>query len=257
MAPIPPLHAREILESITSRATTILHSLEQHLPLQHRDASPSLNALPQLEALPSSILPTRTIAGHISYLLHARQNSAQSSIIPTTYGAINTSEAPGTIAGIVLGSVAGFLLLLYLFYTCLNVGSSNSSDVTESVVRRPKSRSTRTRSRRASETVEIRRDRTPVRIVREPERAERIVVEERVSREVPRRERSRAESDEVIVIEEHSPPRRKKSNRGERRVRRESVVVEEERRDSGYRTVDPLAYGGTVGGGKRGSGSRR
>jgi len=97
--------------------------------------------------------------------------------------------------------------------------------------------------------VEIRRDRTPVRIVREPDR---VIVEERA----PRRERSRAESDEVIVIEEHSPPRRKKSNRGERRVR-ETVVVEEQRRDSGFRTVDPLAYGGTVGGNKRGSGGRR
>jgi hypothetical protein len=44
-------------------------------------------------------------------------------------------------------------------------------------------------------------------------------------------------SDEVVVIEEHSPPRRLKSKR-----------VREERRESGYRTVDPAAYGGVVGG---------
>jgi len=251
MAPIPPLHAREILDAISSRATTILHSFEQNLHLQHRNAFPPANA--QIE----SLLPTRTLAGRISHILHTRQAPVQSSIIPSTYGAINNSQPPGTIVGIVLGSVAGFLLLLYLFYTCMNFGSSNSSESSASVVvRRPKSRSTRTRSRRASETVEVRRDRTPVRIVREPERVERVVVEERVSREVPRRERSIASSDEVIVIEEHSPPRRKKSNRGERRVR-ESVVVEEDRRDSGFRTVDPLAYGGTVGGSKRASGGRR
>lgn len=94
-------------------------------------------------------------------------------------------------------------------------------------------------SRRASETVEVRRERSPVRIVREPERVERIIVEE--TRET-RRERSRGGSDEVVVIEEHSPPRRKKT-------------VKEERRESGYRTVDPLAYGGAMGGRK--SGSRR
>jgi len=37
-------------------------------------------------------------------------------------------------------------------------------------------------------------------------------------------------SDEVVVIEERSPPRRSKGKR--------------DSKDSGYRTVDPLAYGG-------------
>ena len=91
-----------------------------------------------------------------------------------------------------------------------------------------------------SETVEIRRDAPPVRIVPVPSsRVEHVVVEE--SRQT-RRERSRGGSDEVVVIEEHSPPRRSKSKRKER--------------DSGYRTVDANAYGGVVGG-RRGSGSRR
>jgi hypothetical protein len=90
-----------------------------------------------------------------------------------------------------------------------------------------------------SETVEVRRERTrsPVRVVR-PERVERVIVEE--SRET-RRDRSRGGSDEVVVIEEHSPPRRSKSKKD---------------KESGYRTVDPLAYGGVVGG-RKGSGSRR
>lgn len=75
---------------------------------------------------------------------------------------------------------------------------------------------------------------------REPERVERVIVEE--SRET-RRERTRSPegSDEVVVIEEHSPPRRKKSTR-----RSETIV--EDRRDSGYRTVDPGSFAGTVGG---------
>jgi hypothetical protein len=148
----------------------------------------------------------------------------------------------------VLGSVGGFLLLLWLLYTCLNFGTITSSDssYTESVVVRDRRKSshgsTRTRSRRASETVEVRRERSPVRIVREPV-IERVIVEE-TRRAPPPRERSESRgSDEVVVIEEHSPPRRKKSVREEREVR-------EVRRESGYRTVDPLAYGGAVGGRK-------
>ena len=79
-----------------------------------------------------------------------------------------------------------------------NIGSSSS--YTESVVvrdRRKSHGSTRTRSRRASETVEIRRERSPVRIVREEVRrevpAERVVVEE--TRRETRRERSRGDSE--------------------------------------------------------------
>lgn len=77
-----------------------------------------------------------------------------------------------------------------------------------------------------------------MRVVREASRptTERIVVEEH--RETRHGSVSRASSDEVVVIEEHSPPRRARSKRESREYRRES----------GYRTVDPLAYGGTVGG---------
>ena len=93
--------------------------------------------------------------------------------------------------------------------------------------------------------MEIRRERSPVRVA--PVRTtERVVVEEErreVRRERERsRSRSRGDSDEVVVIEEHSPPRRSKSKRESK-----------ERPGSGYRTVDPLAYGGVVGGGRKGS----
>jgi len=141
--------------------------------------------------------------------------------------------------------------------------TSSSSYTSASVVRRKSTHGSRgTRSHRASETVEIRRDRSPVRVkvkrtpsVREPV-IERVIVEER--RESPRRERSLSRgSDEIVVIEDHSPPRRKKSHRD--RNDRDSIIVEESeevRRESGYRTVDPLSYGGAVGGsgGRRGSG---
>ncbi|PLN83787.1 hypothetical protein BDW42DRAFT_59331 [Aspergillus taichungensis] len=42
--------------------------------------------------------------------------------IPSTYGRLNTSPAPGTVVGIVLGSIAGFLFLLYLLYLGLGAG---------------------------------------------------------------------------------------------------------------------------------------
>ncbi|KAH9215241.1 hypothetical protein DL95DRAFT_461287 [Leptodontidium sp. 2 PMI_412] len=201
--------------------------------------------------IPSSSLttPLTTTLSSITKrtLLTIRQSTA--GIVPTTYGSINSGPSPGTVVGIVLGSVGGFLLVLWLIYTCMQFGSvSSRSSYTESIVIRDRRKSHHgsTRSRRASETVEVRRAPSPIRIVREPSRVDRVIVEE--SRET-RRERSRSlvGSDEVVVIEEHSPPRRKKSTR---------VSAETERRDSGYRTVDPLTYGGAVGG-RKGSGSGR
>ncbi|PBP24768.1 hypothetical protein BUE80_DR004350 [Diplocarpon rosae] len=171
-----------------------------------------------------------------------RRQIHNDAIIPTTYGSIDSGPSPGAVVGIVLGSVSGFLLLLWLIYTCLQfrAATSSRSSYTEPVVVRERRKA---RSHRVRETVEVRRERSPVRIVvpeREPERVERIIVEE--SRET-RRARSRGESDdEVVVIEEHSPPRRKRSERAAR------SSLETERRDSGYRTVDPGAYGGSVGG---------
>ncbi|ESZ95441.1 hypothetical protein SBOR_4182 [Sclerotinia borealis F-4128] len=209
------------------------------------------------------------------------------SIIPSTYGSQNNSPSPGTIVGIVLGSVGGFLLLLWLLYTCCTLGrpsaarSTVTDDVTvrETVRRRSHNshRSSRPHSRRVTTTekTEIRRQRSPspppvrivreevrrqrspspppVRIVREEVRQEtrrpppvdRVIVEERREVRRSREERSPSSSGggsaEVVVTEEHDPPRRSKS----KRERRE--------RDSGFRTVDPLSFGGVVGGeGRRG-----
>ncbi|KAG0649170.1 hypothetical protein D0Z07_4402 [Hyphodiscus hymeniophilus] len=204
------------------------------IPLDARSLSSHLSSVASL----AKRLPT-------SRLLSRQSNP---SIIPSTYGSINSGPAPGTVVGIVLGSVGGFLLILWLIYTCMNFGNwSSSSSYTESVVIRDRRKSHGSqRSRRVSETVEVRRERSPIRIVRdEPRRepVERVVVEER--REA-RRERSRS-SDEVIVIEDHSPPPRRSKSKRDRH--------DEERRESGFRTVDPLAYGGVVGG-RKSSGRR-
>jgi len=170
-----------------------------------------------------------------SILLSKRQT--QILAIPTTYEGLNSGPQPGTVVGIVLGSVAGFLILLWLLYTCANVdgfpgfgGWGRRTVVEEEIVRR-RSRSgshSRSRSRvsRASrtETAEVQSvARSPV---RRENRRETIVVEERrTSRPSPPRE-----DDIVEVIEEHSPVRRPS--------RRES------KRASGFRTVDPADFGG-------------
>jgi hypothetical protein len=156
-------------------------------------------------------------------------------VIPADYGNINDSQPPGTVIGIVLGSVAGFLLILWLIYTLMGgnmamAGATSSSDVGSVVIQRKRSRRGSSRRTSRTETVEVRRP--PV------ERVERIVVEER-------REASRSRpvatvlsdsvgsEDEVVVIEEHSPPRRASSSKKVKEVR-----------ESGYRAVDPMAYGG-------------
>jgi len=138
-------------------------------------------------------------------------------IIPSTYGSINNSMAPGTVIGIVLGSVAGFLFILWLFYAFATLGRGGGSEYAESVVvarRKSNAGSHHTaRSRRVSENIEVRQTAQPIHIVREPSRSGRIVVEE--TRKT-RRAVSPGGSDEVVVIEEHDSPRRipRKDRRG-------------------------------------------
>jgi hypothetical protein len=76
--------------------------------------------------------------------------------IPTTYAGLNAGPQPGTVVGIVLGSVAGFLLLLWVMNTCFGVdnpfGSSRVVVEEEEVVRR-RSTASRSRSRSRHETV--------------------------------------------------------------------------------------------------------
>lgn len=72
-----------------------------------------------------------------------QQMVIQQGIIPTYYN-IDGPE-PGTVAGIVLGSVAGFLLIVWLIYTLMNGGGFGGAGGTtamageeEIVVRRPR-----------------------------------------------------------------------------------------------------------------------
>lgn len=194
-----------------------------------------------------STLPTST-SEPIQYLTRSLSSifrrQVDPSVIPTTYSGLNAGPTPGTVVGIVFGSVAGFLLVLGVIYTFVNgIGKNrDTSSIEEEVVVRRRSRSPRRSSprrssprrssprrsspRRApsshsrSEVIEVSRHRSPP---RRETRRETVILEE-TRRPAPR------EDDIVEVIEDHSPPRR---------VKRESS-----RRESGYRTVDPEAFGG-------------
>lgn len=148
--------------------------------------------------------------------------------IPTTYAGLNDGPAPGSVAGIIIGAVGGFLLILWLLYTCFNMGGmggGRGGEVVEEEIIRRRSRSPR-RSRSRSRTIEITKSRSPL-------RRERIVVEEtrRVSRP-PDPEPEGTIDDIVEVIEEHSdltpPPQSRRTSK----------------RNSGFRTVDPAEFGG-------------
>lgn len=144
--------------------------------------------------------------------------------IPTTYDTINSSPAPGAVAGITLGAVFGSVLLLFLILLILRQYTGRSIVEKEIIEthhhhrnsRRSRSRSTRSRSSRGrSQMTERQRVRQETRVERSVSRPapESVVVEEQ-------------EDDVVEVIEEHSPER------------------PPQRKKSGYRTVDPAEFGG-------------
>ncbi|KAL8802609.1 MAG: hypothetical protein Q9182_003700 [Xanthomendoza sp. 2 TL-2023] len=225
MAPLPPtpmetkhshlLHLRSLLPSTSSLNP---RKFMKHVP-------PPLQLKPRVYSI-------QPLTDSLNSL--ARRQQAPPRLIPETYAGLNKGPPPGTVVGIVLGSVAGFLLILWLIYTCINFNAARgvSTYEEETIVRR-RSRSPRSsrrspsrhapsRSRSRSEVIEVSRHRSPP---RRETRRETVILEERSRPPPPPVER---EDDIVEVIEEHSPVRR---SSGSRRV-------------SGYRTVDPEAYAG-------------
>lgn len=236
---------------LTSSADLIRHplALRSLLPSLHEFAPRSLPI--DLPFLPTRTVPPSKLEPLSLASLFRRQvvtvtatapppTQTTNPLIPTTYSGLNAGPTPGTVVGIVFGSVAGFLLLLWLIYTCFGLGGNanvQSSVVderreTEVVERRSRRTSTRRSSPRrpppaassqsASEIIEVesRRERTPP---RRESRRETVIIEE-TTRRAP-------EEDYVEVIEEHSPVRRESSKR-ERRI------------SGGFRTVDPEAFAG-------------
>ncbi|KAI9931974.1 hypothetical protein ASPWEDRAFT_27743 [Aspergillus wentii DTO 134E9] len=161
--------------------------------------------------------------------------------IPSSYGRLNDGPSPGTVAGIILGSVAGFIFLLYLLFLAISSGRNRSGVVGEEerveVRRTPSSRRRRGGgsgsggSRRTpgnSDIVEVFEEQSQSSRSRPRSRHDHVVVEESVM------SRSRTDDDDVVEVEEeHSsvgrpPPRR--------------------HRRGSYRSVDPYEYGSSIDG---------
>jgi len=211
-------------------------------PLALRSFLPSIpNLISRSLSSPSDTLPTRTdhsiqpLDEPLSSIFRRQSpqlNPANPTLIPFTYSGLDAGPPPGEVVGIVFGSVCGFLLILGLIYTAFNMGGASASGEEEVVVRR-RSRSPRrtvSRSQSVSEIIETRQRSPPRRSPprRSPPRREREVRRETVILEETRRPPVEQGDDIVEVIEEHSPPRRSGGSR----------------RQSGYRTVDPEAFGG-------------
>jgi len=180
-----------------------------------------------------------------SHALLPRQNANQQGniiAIPTVYQGLNAGPAPGAVVGIVLGSVLGFLFLLWLFWVLSKGGSfirANQDEEESVVVTRRRDRSSRRSHRSNAEMA-----------TRTSPRRDRVYRQERIIRDFPppQREASRSRVRESVIVDDMPPPR-------ERRVEGDDIVevIEEHsslgggappprrknRRGSGYRSVAP------------------
>ncbi|ORY03125.1 hypothetical protein BCR34DRAFT_627373 [Clohesyomyces aquaticus] len=145
-------------------------------------------------------------------MLQERQ-SGSGGIIPTYYN--TNGPSPATVVGIVLGSVAGFFLIIWLLYslTYMSRGAAITGEEEIVVRRRRGSRSPHSRRSRRSTRTEVRE------YSRSPRRSH-IVVEERRGPPPPRtrsiivEERVRVPNDDVVeVIEEHDEYRARRGGR--------------------------------------------
>ena len=181
--------------------------------------------------------------------------------IPSVYGNQDDSPSPGIVVGIVLGSVGGVLVVLFLLYSALGFGPmvlfGSSSSMVEVADARGTS-SVRTKRRRSSgrghhqpvatEMYEV-RTRVPAAAAAAPVVVEGVGVGAGRTTRTSTRTRTTTtaappprvdssdddddedDDDEVVVIEEHTPPRRdrrrrsddRRSSREYREVRREST----------------------------------
>lgn len=154
--------------------------------------------------------------------LLAREDTRGS--VASTYGALYSSPHPGVVAGIVLACIAGYILIIWIVYTVLNIGPPADGDAVsaylggESVITLSTARTGRRAPRpvRVRERVEVRR-RESRRRVPEIVESETAETESDVfmggGRSAGRGVRtvtsvSDDEDDEIVVEEEHRRPRR-------------------------------------------------
>lgn len=243
MAPVPP--------SIRSVGATDTRMLDARQPL-----APAVQEI---------TIPTSNDIPH--HRLEARQQGGIVPI-PTVYQGLNSGPAPGAVVGIVLGSVLGFIFLIWLLWILSNGSTfirTNRDEEEDMVVTRQHRE--RTSDRRRSRRTEMSEKNTNTR--RSPRR-DRVYRQERITRDFPAPARSpgtsrvrgetvfvddpprterRVDGDDIVeVIEEHSsvggggPPRRK-SKRASSGYRSVSNFPSPQP-PGGFRPVDPDLYAG-------------
>jgi hypothetical protein len=202
--------------------------------------------------------------------LHPRQQGGIVPI-PTVYQGLNSGPAPGAVVGIVLGSVLGFIFLIWLLWILSNGSTfikTNRDEEEDIVVSRHRTHtSDRRRERRSEMSQKASQPSQPP--PRSPRR-DRVYRQERISRDFPIPPRSpgvsrvrgetvfveretverRVDGDDIVeVIEEHSsvsgaPPPRRKSKRASSGYRSVSNFQPSPQPPGGFRTVDPDQYAG-------------
>ncbi|EGP86594.1 uncharacterized protein MYCGRDRAFT_94097 [Zymoseptoria tritici IPO323] len=137
-------------------------------------------AIPSTSALLTSLSAPPPPPSQPNLLLRRQQNAVIA--IPAQYAGLNSGPAPGAVAGIVLGSVAAFLFIIWLLWIASTGGGFlRSSRLTEEeVVVRHRSRSPGTvhRSHRSTRARTEMTSRSPRR-----ERGDRVIRTERIVRD--------------------------------------------------------------------------
>jgi len=184
------------------------------IPIARPASAPHLDAsirslLPHLSTAASRLLRRIPLSLH-SATQPKLESRAVTGIIPTYY--VFDGPTPGTTAGIVLGSVAGFLFLIWLFYSLFGGNMFTVAGQEEVVVRRRHSRSPHSRRSRRS-------TRTEVREVSRSPRRERVIVEERREmrpRSIIVEERTRVPGDDIVEVIEEEDIRTSRRSSGRR-----------------------------------------
>lgn len=234
------------------------------------ESQPDTLDLSSLALSPDDILASPSSTPDATAALLPRQQSSVVAI-PLLYQGEYAGPAPGAVAGIVLGSIAGFLFLLWVLWALSNgtpsfIRATHDEEEVVTVRHRSRSppRSRRARSQRAPEMesraaspppvireVRRERERDRERTTRDRgDRGDRVYRSERIVRDLPAASRSpprsRSRVRETVIVEGSRPP----PVVVERRVDGDDVVevIEEHdssvepprrksRRSSGYRSV--------------------
>ena len=143
---------------------------------------------------------------HVTAVLTRRADNiwCNNGFIAGCYQGLGRGPSPGAVVGIVLGSIAGFLFLMWLLWIMSNgtvfIRTSRFEEEDVVVSRTHRSRSPRSRrSHRSSYNAEMRHS-SP--------RRERVIRQERIVRDVPPPREDRSRVRENIIVEESRPERR-------------------------------------------------